>query len=378
MRRVKRLWFTTAAIFISTCGILLVLAASDFILFWWDTCYGDNETVLNVRRRSQGGPGIHEETPDGSIRVRRFLNRQPRHDQISDRHIPISTNALGHRDSPIGPKPDDEYRILVLGDSCTFAGYVEVTETYPFYVERMLNEAISANRHVRAINAGVTGIDLKDELNILLETGLLVQPDMVLIGTSQNDSSASIFFPEREGVLSRSQLANKWHDLHFYGGLEKKTKALYTQWTGEDYPTKTYPSGAWRTNQEAFELEIAHNVVGWGAAWFPYAWEEMRGDYETIWKLAQQYKFETVVMLFPIAVQVEAEHIHDKPQQMFRDVMNEVGLKHYDPLLVLRNAHNERGGTLFYDHAHLIPEGNRIISRALVEFLLTETALGDL
>jgi hypothetical protein len=78
----------------------------------------------------------------------------------------VVTNSLGLRDYRPPHKSDDKTQILVLGDSFTFGYGVALEESYPYLLERRLNE-ISCDDSYEVINAGVPGYDTVDEAELL-------------------------------------------------------------------------------------------------------------------------------------------------------------------------------------------------------------------
>jgi lysophospholipase L1-like esterase len=85
-------------------------------------------------------------------------------------------------------KKPDETRILVLGDSITFG--VSTPKEYT-YVERAEGYLAAESQHgrIRLINGGVEGIGLKDEIDILVDQGLSISPDIVVVSFYPNDGN---------------------------------------------------------------------------------------------------------------------------------------------------------------------------------------------
>jgi len=100
----------------------------------------------------------------------------------------VSVNNLGFRGAANIPrsKPAGSFRVLCLGDSYTFGAYVDDSETWPAQLEVALREA-NPDRQVDVINGGVSGFTIVDELAIVKEQGLSVEPDVVVIGFVLND-----------------------------------------------------------------------------------------------------------------------------------------------------------------------------------------------
>lgn len=116
----------------------------------------------------------------------------------------IKTNSLGmraERDYSI-PKPEHTKRILVLGDSTTFGWGVDFRDTYPYLLEKLLNEDSSVRYEV--INAGVGNYNSSAELEALKKM-ISLDPDIIILGYYINDpeeiSFPSLLFLKKHSYL---------------------------------------------------------------------------------------------------------------------------------------------------------------------------------
>ena len=91
----------------------------------------------------------------------------------------FSTNELGLRNPPVGPKTKP--RILALGDSTTFGLGLGDEETWPRQLGRILGDS------AEVINGGVAGYSAFQGLRFLDKKGLALQPDIVIACFGQND-----------------------------------------------------------------------------------------------------------------------------------------------------------------------------------------------
>jgi len=102
----------------------------------------------------------------------------------------IKTNNDGFRDNKdyeINKSPDI-VRIIFLGDSYTFGWGVNIEDSWPKVVERLLNEN-SDNKTYEVFNLGVPGYNTAQEVTLYKNKGLKYDPDMVLIHVFSNDLS---------------------------------------------------------------------------------------------------------------------------------------------------------------------------------------------
>jgi hypothetical protein len=93
----------------------------------------------------------------------------------------IEVNSKGLRGAEIDyPKPAGEYRILVTGDSFTFAEQVNQQETFSQRLEDQLN-AESSGLKYRVLNAGSNGWATANEAVYLTKEGVRFHPDLVVV-----------------------------------------------------------------------------------------------------------------------------------------------------------------------------------------------------
>ena len=90
-------------------------------------------------------------------------------------------NSQGFRDNVVTvQKPPGTQRILVLGDSFTVGVNVEMEESFPQVLERMMNE--SSDTPVEIINAAVGGFDPFQYAQYFEHHGSKYSPDEVMVG----------------------------------------------------------------------------------------------------------------------------------------------------------------------------------------------------
>jgi lysophospholipase L1-like esterase len=87
------------------------------------------------------------------------------------------------RTTPFPPKLEGRFRIMIVGDSCTYGYGVREEETYPMLIESALNK----NFNVEVLNLGVRGYQSEDVLKIVREYTPLLQPDLIIYGVFIND-----------------------------------------------------------------------------------------------------------------------------------------------------------------------------------------------
>lgn len=310
-------------------------------------------------------------TPDG----RRLIPNAHviiRNHYLSNRDIIMDINSMGFRDDEISEiKDDDEIRILVLGDSITWGDYIQADEVYVERIEDYLQKWLS-DKVIEVINAGVEDIGLKEEIDILEEKGLSIEPDVVVVAFYLNDSRPPWGFL---GELGRYGFFRRYSVLAqtIYGKLvlkkwiRKKGKDRFG-WLG------AVDKLPWQKDRQAF-LRLAYLAeYDWGASWKDESWQIIERQLERLKTHQERYGFDVVIVAFPVSYQVYSEFIEATPQINLQQRANGLGF-HYLDLLPLLRKHNN--AELFYDQCHLRPKANDIVGKAIGEFLKEEVLSTD-
>lgn len=106
----------------------------------------------------------------------------------------------GH--SPV--KPENTYRIAVLGDSFTFATMMQFTDAFPKQLERILNLHNSSEK-VEVINYGVPGYSTSNEAE-LMKSAIQEGADLVLLQITLNDPQLKPYAPK--GITGKNEFGS--------------------------------------------------------------------------------------------------------------------------------------------------------------------------
>ena len=209
--------------------------------------------------------GLYHHTSSG-LRLIPDMKAVIKNHRLNGRDILIETNGLGLRHRELPPKQGDELRILVLGDSITFADYVDDNETFVRQLEERIIGDQESGRNVHVINAGVGAINLQTEYLILKEQAPAVQPDLVVIALYLNDASTSPVIKPLPYPLRLSQFM-QWAQLksfnlkHRWSGQRSEEDK---QWIGEFERSNSPAEGDWRREPRALAHEILQSFGDWG------------------------------------------------------------------------------------------------------------------
>jgi lysophospholipase L1-like esterase len=292
--------------------------------------------------------------------------------RISKRNIVIRTNSLGYRNPELEPK--QRKRILFLGDSITCADYVDEEETFVRIVQN-LSETFS--EPLETVNAGVGAIGLENYLNILQETGLNIQPDIVIIGFYLNDfipsSSIKLLYPPR--ILRGSWFFNySFYALSVFKGFltgsqeNSIPQGEFQSWYEEINQNFALLEPAY-DGTDRFKDRVLKKVYNWGGTWSTGAWKRMSEALKTIKATLENAGVTMVIVAFPVRDQVYEEKLYDFPQRKLKEIAKELQVDVIDMLPTLREERKQLIAPLFYDHCHYTPYGNRVIAKEIWEFL---------
>lgn len=167
------------------------------------------------------------------------ITAHPRGENISF-HINIS--SLGIRDREYGPKRENEFRVLHVGDSFAMGHALEKEDTIDRLLEERVADATDAFE-LSVVNMACSGYGPWQEAQWLEESGDRFEPDAVLLGiTMANDLHNSI---EQEGRMLRAYdeswrriVAAAWQENR---GRSNPTRALRMAWKTFSVAATFYP-----------------------------------------------------------------------------------------------------------------------------------------
>jgi hypothetical protein len=296
----------------------------------------------------------------------------------------IEINSKGLRGAEIDyPKPPGEHRILVIGDSFTFAEQVNQQETYTQLLEDRLN-AEGGGQPYRVLNAGSNGWATANEAVYLVKEGVRFSPDVVVVAlylgndisdnyrrvaTVQNAVEADMVlrgadsFEGPRRVLRRSEL---------YTVFESGVLAKLPWWQDEGGSSSSDRSKP-RTLAEADE-----------------AWTITERLLDRMRDVSESQGARFVVMVIPTAVSVvqrggtganetdgddeDAEEVEpgfEDPHAQLAALLERSTMTTIDLLSAMRRADNRVKERLYYrQNAHWTAAGHEVAADELYAFLV--------
>ncbi len=120
-------------------------------------------------------------------------------------------NRAGMRDDEYSPnKPDDTYRIVVLGDSVGYGLTVAQDQAFPQQLERLLNAEAAggtSQRRYEVLNLGVSGYNIEQIVERGRVLGVPYEPDLIIYAYSLNDPQT--FSLELQGLSAMREKAQE-------------------------------------------------------------------------------------------------------------------------------------------------------------------------
>lgn len=313
---------------------------------------------IALRPSSAGGPR-RVESSDTS-RYDRLLGwsllpgAQTRMRSPGEFDIAVRINAQGFRaDREYSPAPPPGVeRIVAVGDSFTFGNGVEVHQTFPSLLERRLA--------AEAINLGVPGYGVDQQLLMLESRGLGFQPDVVLLGLHTPD-------------IFRNTNA-------FHGQYGKPLFRIGPEGRLVLTNVPVPEPGAPRPPQRRGPLDRSRLVqlfwVRLERHGFGEVWGVTEGILRRMAAVSEGAGARLVVLLLPPQYAVYGSRLERLSQShtidCIAEILRESRIEHLDltPVLAAR-VEREPGELLFYrKDGHFTPAGNEVIAREVERIIL--------
>lgn len=270
--------------------------------------------------------------------------------------VPIRTNSLGLRSPEIErQKPAGTTRIVVLGDSVAFGWGLRSEDTFASQLASLL-ATVYPDKRFEVINAGVSGYGTWQELDWLKQTGIALQPDVVIVQTHLNDAADNLW-----GTLGQELSGGSWlTQVSMLARLVGRVTGSLSPDASTDQPCQR----DWRVGTD----EVC--------------WDRTEALLAQLKAVAQDAGAEVVLMPSPMRWQVEP-NVRDQRSWVdkgrYQDVLADYALLNgwlfADPLPAVQSAYQASGQSQFLDVGHPDEAGQRIIAQELYRALTKSQAL---
>jgi lysophospholipase L1-like esterase len=302
----------------------------------------------------------------------------------------LQTNQHGYRDVTFPrQKPKNEIRILALGDSVTFGGWVLASETFTEQLESNLNEKFPENSY-QVINAGTPGNGPMQEY-FDLEEGLVFEPDAIILQFTLNDVTEPFVFLDRLGGSGWSYHGIKdVPAMDYYLGQHSSLYCLAKSW----YAKKTYQGDDSETllergkKQEIYQKEKL--ITEHENANIRIAWKEYFNWLSKISDVCKEKQLPLLILICPFEFQLNLKKEKDYPQKEIINFCAKKKIPYINLLEILRNdfesqnlSYNDKRETerfwdqYFYDHDHFSISGHRFVAELLLPAMLHELGISE-
>lgn len=312
-------------------------------------------------------PGNHFVHPQKLVipSVRRGWDLQPNQHAFTHDKAFV-TNSLGFRDArEVPPVKDGEFRILSLGDSMAEGLGVAEEDTYARRLEGRLR---ARHGRIRVINGGVGCYSTWQEVDLLGEKDVAVQPDVVMLQFFWNDLYVrpALVVP-LPGDRPREQTDARWQYIRW----AKRSRVLsYLREKFEILRGRISPSFDWTHQAMIYE--------GRTSPYVEQAYHDVAASLEEFKALADRRGFSPLLIVFPIPGQVRASDPPLHMQRRLEAIARKAGLPTLDLLAPMREAWILNPDIYVPgDNTHLSPRGHEVVAKTLEAYLTGHRLVRD-
>lgn len=158
------------------------------------------------------------------------------------------------QDFPYNPiKQDNIFRIAVVGDSFTFAPYMQFTDTFPKRLEDMLNLNKVALK-AEVINYGVPAYSTSHEVSVA-ERAVEEDADLIIVQITLNDAELKPYRPKE----INPDLPDRFGDKQFTGTMKK----VVAYWKSLGFVLERLHNQKTHTAYKDYFIELFEHKRGW-------------------------------------------------------------------------------------------------------------------
>jgi lysophospholipase L1-like esterase len=258
---------------------------------------------------------------------------------------------------------EKEFRILALGDSCTFGKGVLESECWPRQLETLMRGGAHSEVHVA--NAGVNGYSGRQYLEVLRRLGPELKPQLVLVGYNLNDFPNVVQSVDRAVFQGKNSLRAKLPT----GLRDELGRLALFRWMRASYYEMN------RERDWANAEKLARESAGVGPKATSKAalrFEEEKQRLKQLVEESRELGAKVAIFLLPYESQVYLDVFDDTPVQSLRAVCDELGVTFVDlaePFRARARASDPPRLFLRGDRYHPTAEGYRIVADSVIHVL---------
>lgn len=238
------------------------------------------------------------------------------------------------------------FRIAVIGDSFSFAPYMQFDDTFSKRLERMLNLGTAK---VEVINYGVPRYSTSHEVG-LAKKAIEEQADLVILQICLNDPEIKPYTPTGliGGVVDR------------FGGIEYTTGILSWWKTGAFVSKRLY-------NSQSREKYIKYFYKLWQSA---DTLKNFTNSYEQIRNITAAAKVPLVSVVFPLyGLPIDEQYPFKEIHQVVAKISEELSIPYLDLLSAFQGLPIDRIQVIVGKDFHPNEIGHRIAGEQIYDFL---------
>ena len=274
----------------------------------------------------------------------------------------IHINNAGFRGPDFLPiKPENTYRIFVIGGSTTFgsASTSDIT-TIPGYLQQKFdNENSEVN--IEIINAGISAAFSFTEIQLLKNKILGYEPDLIIVYDGANDVVSN--YPTNDYLYE-----------------EKEENSFFEEIANfvSNYRTiQVFQKFLLYSNEQEWNERLIYELKEYDIDKKAQIWEN---NWSEICQISKEKSFDMLITIQPMAGTSDRK-LTDFERMKFiqhdnQKIINYLGVyasaleklnRSCDNVADLRNVFDGIEGPLFYDHVHVSDRGNKIVAEKLFE-----------
>jgi hypothetical protein len=249
------------------------------------------------------------------------------------------------------PKPEEVYRIVVIGDSFTWGDGVHAEDSYPLRLRTRLASLLEGRR-LEVVVWSQLGWNTHQEVHSLLPALDRLAPDALILGYCLNDAEPTSL--EERQALRREKL-----DVWFAGPADNwlhRNSRLYQRAAQSLFHLRS------RTEMRAYYEGLYGDSEGWAAG---------RAALSALHRAAGRHRARAMVAIFPVFdSDMNERYAYRGLHQVVAEAVRAAGLEALDLLPAFEGVEGRRLPVIPYADPHPDELAHRIAADALIDYLV--------